>query len=280
MVLKDLRYQESSHRFEAQIAVGLTNPDAPTDRSVLGDPLSLLISANADEVTPTKLQISQLGDPQVVSIATASPATPFFVSAGTIGDQGDKMEIPVERPQLMVQPSQKEIDGWGLAKTVIQIQAPGMTEAAAQPITLNTSQGEIVPTPVKLDANGQAWAQLRSDGTGTAIITAAGGPFQPGTASVEFVMPVSFLIATLLGAIVGWVVKIRARRWSLASFLVAVASSCILSAAYAAGIHWLKLVPQAGAGEALSFVVAALGSYGGVSVLKRLGAGGGEEAEA
>ena len=105
-----------------------------------------------------------------------------------------------------------------------------------------------------------------------------------GALGVQFDTPVGFVVATLLGAMLGWVVKIRAKHWSVPSFLVALASSCILSAAYAAGIHWLKLAPEAGGtGEALSFVVGALGAYGGVSALKRLGGFGGEggaEAEA
>jgi hypothetical protein len=81
------------------------------------------------------------------------------------------------------------------------------------------------------------------------------------------------VIATLVGALLGWIVKNRARQWSVGSLLVAIACSSILTAAYAIGIHWLRWAPEAGAGEALTFFVAAVGAYLGVRVMERIGAG-------
>lgn len=276
MVLNDLRYQESTKRFEAQIAVGLRNPQSPADRTELGDPLSLLISANADEVTPSKLEINQLGEPLVVKIAAAAPLSPFYVTAGTIGDEGDKIEIPVERSQLTLQATPEEIAGWGLAKSLIQIEAPGLAQAAQHTITLSTTQGEIRPTPLTLDATGHGKAELRSDGTGEAIIMASGEPFKPAKATVKFTLPTNFLIATAVGALLGWIVR---RHWSFSGLILAMASSGILTAAYAIGIRWMKWAPEAGAGEALTFFVAAMGAYLGVKALN-LGGSSKSEGEA
>jgi hypothetical protein len=137
-------------------------------------------------------------------------------------------------------------------------------------ITLSSSQGEIVPTSVTLDASGHGVAQLRSDGTGVATITAMGDPFARGIVTVNFQLPINFLIATLVGAVVGWIVKTRARGFSVGSLLLALASSAILTAAYAIGIHWFKWAPEAGAGAALTFFVAAMGAYLGMRVLTRM----------
>jgi hypothetical protein len=278
MVMKGLRYDASSSRFEAQIAVGLRNPEVPSDRALLGEPLPILVSANAaDQVEPPKLEIKQLGEPEFVKISAAAPATPFYVSAGTIGDEGDRIEIPVERSQLSVQPVRAQIEGWGLSKTVIQIEVPGLAQSGKKySIGVSTTKGEIVPTPVQLDDSGRATAELRSDGTGTATITAEGGPFQAGTATVRFISPRNFLIATLVGALAGWIARTRGRRWSLGELLVAIASASILAAAYAIGIHWLKWAPDAGVGEALAFFVAAMGAYSGMRALLYMEGRGGE----
>jgi hypothetical protein len=285
MLLNNLRYQEASHRFEAQIAIGLRDPADPESRASLANPLSLLISTKTDAVDPPKLDISALGDPQVVKIAAAAPGSPFYVTVGTIGSTGDKIEIPIERPQLTVLAAQREIEGWGLAKTLIQIQVPGLTQPGVHAITLSTTRGLIVPTPVLLDASGRGSAQLRSDGVGLATITAAGDPFAPAIAKVRFVLPVNVVIAMLAGAVLAWIVRIFAQGWWTASLVQALASSAILTAAYAFGIHWLKWAPDVGAGLALNFLVAALGAYLGMWALTRNSdesstGTGGSEAEA
>lgn len=282
MVLTGLRYQESSHHFVASIAVGLRNPARPADRSTLGNPLKLeILAAAADAVTPPEVEISKLGDPQTVQISAAAPTSPFLVAAKTLLDEGDKIEIPVEKVPVIVRPVRAVIDGWGLAKTSLQIEVPGLQQAGTHMISLSTDRGQIVPTPVLLDAQGRATAELRSDGTGTATITAAGGPFRPGTATVRFAFPLDFLIATVLGAVTGWLVKKRARDLTLRSCIVAVASACILGTAYAIGIHWLEWAPDASVGEGLSFFVAAMGAYSGLKALTTYEEGReGEEEEA
>lgn len=270
LLLNDLRYQEATHRFEARVAVALSNPDSPQERLRLEQPLALLVSANADEVEPAKVEINGLGDPQIVRIATASPASPFYVSAGTIGSSGDKIEIPVERLPLTVEAAQQQIEGWGLARTTLQVSVPGQIQAGTHAISLSTTRGEIVPTPVLLDATGHGSAQLRSDGTGTASITAAGEPYAQAMTTVRFQTPINFLIAAGIGALVGWIARTRARRFAAGSLLMAVASSAILTAAYAIGLNWMRWAPQAGAGEALTFFVAAMGAYLGLRALTRV----------
>jgi len=267
IVLGALRFQPSSHRFEGRIAVALRNPNNREDRSQLTEPLQMLISADADAVSPSQVAIRQLGEPQIVQIAVAAPAAPFMFSARTLLDNGDSIEIPVEKSQLTVQPAQAVIDGLGLGKTALQIEVPGLQQAGPYWVSLSTTRGQIIPTPVQLDANGRASVQLRSSGTGKATITASGALFLPGTAKVRFAAPRNFIIAMLLGGLAGWIAKTRVRDLSGASYLAAMTSSCILSIAYAIGINWMRWAPQAGVGEALSFFVAATGAHSGVTVI-------------
>jgi hypothetical protein len=267
-VLNGLRFHEAAHRFEAQLAIGLRNPASHTDRSILGEAVKVLIRANADDVTPTEVAIDRLGDPQLVRIGAVAPATPFMVSARTLLDDGDSIEVPIERPALKIEPAKPVIEGWGLAKTVIQIQGSGLTDPSKISIALSSTRGQISPTPVVLGADGRATAELRSDGTGAATVSASGNPFSLGSTSVDFATPYRFLIASLIGAIVGWIARTRARSRSWRSIVVALASSAILAAAYAIGIRWFEWAPDATAGEALAFFVAAIGAYTGLKALK------------
>jgi hypothetical protein len=124
-----------------------------------------------------------------------------------------------------------------------------------------------MPPSVLLDAQGRATAVLRSAGTGTATIAAAGGTWGPGTATVGFSFPLRFVSVTLAGAIAGWLVRQRQRAPTVQSCLVALIFASILGFAYAIGIHWLQWAPETALGEGLPFLVAAMGASSGLKAL-------------
>jgi hypothetical protein len=274
MVMNALRFRESSRRFEADLVVGLRNPAAPKDRSILSEPVKLFVSASGDEVAPGEIEIGRLGDPRVVKISSLSPAAPYKVSAKTLLDDGDTVEVPIVRPTLRLKATRGSIGGWGLEKTMLHVQAEGVANAAGMHVALHTSQGDVKPEGFELDANGSGTAQLRSDGVGMALLSASGVPFSSSEEKVEFVKPWSFLVAALLGAIAGWVVRTRARSKSLRSALVAVASAAIVTAAYSIGIRLAQWAPEATVGEALTFFVAAIGAYLGIKAIMPVREGG------
>jgi hypothetical protein len=108
---------------------------------------------------------------------------------------------------------------------------------------------------------------LRSDGTGVATIRATGVPLQEAQTVIRFVAPWRFLIAAVIGALVGWLLRTRARSKSARSVLIAVASAAVALVAYMLGIRWLQWAPQAQVGEALAFFIAAAGAFTGVAGL-------------
>jgi hypothetical protein len=247
--------------------VGLRNAAQPSDRSPLVEPVKLLIRADADAITPPEVEVKRLGDPLRVLIAVSDPAAPFKISARTLLDGGDEIELPIHRPRLSIEPARPAIEGWGLGKTKIQVQAEGLDDPKSFSIGLSTSQGEISPTPLTLQADGRATAELRSDGTGIANVRATGVPLEAAQAAVNFVAPWRFLIAGLIGAAVGWILRTRARSKSLRSALVAAAAAAVALVAYMLGIRWLQWSPEAQAGEALAFFIAAAGAFTGVTGL-------------
>ena len=274
LVLKALSFQPDLRRFVGRVAIGLRNRNNPQDQSSLPQPVSLLISSDGDDVTPSDLKISRLGEPVIVTITAVSPAVPFNLGAATNFFEGDSVAIPVVRPTLIVEPARASINGWGLEKTVVHIQADKISSAEGMHVSVVTSSGEVSPSSVVLDAQGRASVELRSAGIGAAEIRAGGPPFESEVRIVDFGKPWSSAGAALAGAVVGWVLLHQSRRrktvWSV---IVALASAAFVVAAYSIGIQLANWAPDANVGEALIFFIAAVGAFSGATALVKPGAG-------
>lgn len=271
LIMSGLRFKQQSQRFDGELAVGLRNRQKPDDRSLLVEPVKLLIRADADEVTPAELEIKQLGEPLRVLIGVSNPTSPFEISARTLLDDGDTIDMPISRPSLTIEPVRPTIEGWGLGKTLIQVQAQGLDHPEKFSVGLSTTQGEVSPTPITLQPDGRATAELRSDSTGTATVRVTGAPLQAAATQVSFVTPWRFLIAALLGAAVGWFLRTRGRSKSVRSVALAIAAAAVLLVAYMIGIRWMQWTPAAQIGEALAFFIGAMGAYLGLQALLSAG---------
>src|SRR5205814_9741686 len=84
-----------------------------------------------------------------------------------------------------------------------------------------------------LDESGTGVAKLRSAGIGSAQITATDSPFHAGHGKVEFAWPVAFALATLLGGIVGALLRKDARRHPLGSILIGILAATVVCVAHA-----------------------------------------------
>lgn len=203
-----------------------------------------------------------------MKVASASPAMPFKIAAATILDDGFSVEIPVVRPSLIIESARDSINGLGLERTNIHVQADGIASAEGLQVSIKSTLGEVFPSEITLDAQGRGSAELRSASTGASTIGVSGLPFESAMTIVEFGKPWSILIAALLGAIAGWIVRMeRRRRRTPWSALVALASAAVVVAAYSVGLRLAHWAPDATVGEALTFFVAAVGAYIGVRVI-------------
>jgi hypothetical protein len=266
LVMNAMRYKAETRRFEADLMVGLRNSQDPRDQSVLAEVRKLFVSADAD-VTPSEIQFTRLGEPMPVKVTSVSPTTPLRVIARTMLDEGDAIEVPVVRPVLRLDPSRSSINGFGLEKTTINVQAEGLADMSNMHVFLKTSAGEVKPSEVVLSADGRATAEIRSAGFGDVALSASGVPFVVGESSMDFAKPWSFLVALALGAIAGWLIRTRARSRSLGSFLLALATAAFVTAAFSVGIRLAQWAPEAAVGEALTFFVAAVGAWSGIKAL-------------
>jgi peptidoglycan/LPS O-acetylase OafA/YrhL len=107
---------------------------------------------------------------------------------------------------------------------------------------------------------------------GEAKVQAISAPLSPASATVDFVWPVATLIASVLGGMAGALVKrmqrgrVRSMRALRPVLIVGVLSGIVVVALYAVGVNVLPIQPTATAGEALTFVLAAVGAYLGLRI--------------
>jgi F0F1-type ATP synthase assembly protein I len=268
LILGALQFSGQDNSFVGELAVALRNRSVPNDRSVLVEPIKLLISAEgAKNIAPQNFEIKRLNDPVSVKILASEPVDPFKVTARTLIDDGDTIEMPISRPKMTISVASDSINGLGLAKTAVNIQAIGLENADKHSITLSTDRGDVTSVPIQFGANGFATGEIRSDGIGVAKIRAVGAPLQSVETEIRFTLPWKFAIAVVLGAIVGWFVRTRGRSKSVRSALIKIGSGLIVAAAYMIGIRWAEWAPDAKIGEALAFFLGAAGAYTELRVL-------------
>lgn len=85
---------------------------------------------------------------------------------------------------------------------------------------------------------------------------------------MEFTPPWAFAIAAILGAVVGVVGKklgtrSKGKKLTIAALLAGVALGVLAAVAFAVGVNLTGYVPQAKAGEAVTFFVAGIVAYAG-----------------
>jgi hypothetical protein len=272
-VLEGLHYDGGTGKFTGRIALSLINPLAQNDHSALPQELSVLVGADGGEADPNEVAFRQLNTLAQVKLTAQMPGNSFTVHAMTALTQSpDSIDVPVERDAIQVTSVSPSIRGFGLEETNLVIQVPAARDKAGETVALTASRGTISGSPVRLDPKGSGTAVLHSSEVGVAVIIATSPEFQAGTATVRFQWPVASLIATLLGAIVGSILRSDTRKKLFGSLTIGILAALIVAAAYAAGVsgeYWGA--PSGSSGEAVVFFIAAMSGFLGSNALAMFG---------
>ena len=270
-VLDALHYDAGTRRFMGRLAMALVNSANRDDNSALTHEVPVLLAAEAADITPVPLLFTVLNAPQEVHLSVLSPTDPYAVHAMTALNHGpDSIVVPIRRPDIEVRPVSSPIRGLGLEETTVVIRIAETQGRKGQEVALQTTRGSIAPSPVALDESGTGVAKLRSAGIGSAQITATDSPFHDGHGKVEFAWPVAFALATLLGGIVGALLRKDARQHPLGSILIGMLAATVVCVAHAVGVNTQAWgTPSGGAGEGLFFFVAAVAGFSGREVMSK-----------
>jgi hypothetical protein len=201
------------------------------------------------------LEVSAPQDPTVVALTPERLAEPQAIS------------FAVMRPTLQVEIGQDAIPGYGLETAPVTVRAVGEPPAGA--ITVTSQLGRLDQNTISIDPKtGVASTFIRSRGTGQDTVSASLSPFAPATDTIEYEEPWSWLIAVLLGVVVGVGIRLAMRAKqdppkSGIGFNVAIGfiGGVITAVLYALGVNILPLQLPGGFSEALAFVLSALGGW-------------------
>ena len=277
-----LRIRPGTPLFTGEIQLGIEDEERPTESHSLGRSIRMLISAEADSTVPNRVAINHTNLPFTsVRIVALQPGDSVRVRIRSDFDpEGIDILVPVVRPQLSLRVTPQSIQGLGLETAALTVRALGMSQPESVVVSLTSDRGRLEPTLVALSSSGTGSALIRSSGIGTARIDGEADPMLPDTVSVEFVFPWAFGIAALLGGLIGGVIRyltLKFQRVSKISWTGLTAhvalgtlAGFVIAVSYAVGINLLNVYPSATTGEALVFVIAALGAVGSGGIVSRM----------
>jgi hypothetical protein len=200
-----LRYDAEREIYEGSFLIGLQDMVQPEVRRPLLPPIRLRLSADAGTVYPSALALTHTNIPFTrVVVRARMPAESVAVRVRPeFDDRGVAVRLPVRPPAVSVTSTSHRILGFGLETVRITLTAPVAGLPGAARAIVAVDRGRADPAVLTLGHDGVAVVSLRSRGLGTATVTVTGPRMLSGTTMVEFVWPVTLLVAALLGAVVG-----------------------------------------------------------------------------
>jgi len=268
-----LRVAAKGVTFLGELFVELEDAIDRTASYPLPQPAELLVTAPVDRVLPPIFRIDRTNQWTSVKLEAAHPRDPVTVKIQTSSDKsGLEFDVPVLRPQLALKVSPRRVDGLGLETAIINVLANDLPDALGRGITLSATQGRLGATELKLDETARASTEIRSIGIGRTEIEAVSPPLVGAKSNdLEFVWPLGFLAAAILGGATGATLRraqagrrsaAQRRRWP-SDLLFGALAGLAVAVLYAIGVNVLGVTPTAIAGEALVFGLAVLGGFWG-----------------
>jgi hypothetical protein len=276
-----LHWQPERERFAGELLVGLLDREDPRAAGPLGTsiPIQLVAAPGSIAANEQDLAVDTIGVPlKRVHVEVAAPDDPFqirFVSS--IDEDLPPAALPVVRPRLLLSVPDT-LPGLGVGEAEVTVSALDTVLRPGQAITLALDNGWLAQPVVVVAETGTASTRIRSDwlGSGTLRI-AAPAVYAADPKTITYSVPVQFIVATLLGAMLGaYVLVYRMKRTDPAGqrsystdWLAGVAVGAAATTMAYAGMklpEWIPL-PTALTGEAAPFALAFICAAAGTSLI-------------
>jgi hypothetical protein len=266
-----LSYSFANHAFGGEFVVAFASTDGAADAVTLAKPVSLAISASgARSIVPSPVEVTDIGRWYPVKLVVPNPSNPYKLTvSASPQDVGDAIALAVQRPQVIIATDARRVFGWGLGKVTLHVSVTD-PEAAGATVNLDASHGSLSPSAVVLDQSGHGVTELRSSQQGESRISVA-EPFEAAPLRIDFSSPLLFIALALLGGVTGAFLSKNGRSKKGRALAIGAVTGLVLAMAYVVGLDWVigatGWSALATAGEAVIFVLGALGALVGVKVL-------------
>ena len=272
-----LTYDVSSRMYRGVALVGVEDTlHQSAEPFTLLRPLKMqLATMHGGTITPVQLAIAHTSL-DYDSVRIESPDSTFVRIRTGADPAGIVIPIPVLGLKVAMTPQQPTLQGFGLATTDIGVTLPrGMSRSDTAIVTFRASGSPVRPGMVRVNGSEGASVRVRSGGLGINRIEAVIDGVSVGQTEVESVAPVSFLVATLLGIVLGGAARfvsakrrkrVRSLPWDIAK---GAPFGLLAAIAGAIGLDLVQLkLNEPGALPAI-LITAAIGAWLGVRLLDR-----------
>jgi hypothetical protein len=246
--------------YEGSISVGIVEL-MPSGRTMdLSAPITFEVLGVAAK--PNQPVVEKTAPPfQTVAIEADNPNEAINVRVRSLLNPTEEsvVSLPVERLHLRASVSPETIQGWGLEKATVAVWAE-KSSAAGYGVQLRSRLGRLEPPSLTLDPEARGVSSVRSVSTGKDRLIVEGVNFEPATVEVEYVLPLRFILAALVGGLLGGLPGSGGRTRKVLHALV---YGILVFGIFATGINLTGLALPQNAGEVVVFVVSAIGALMG-----------------
>jgi hypothetical protein len=268
-----LRWEPDSGVFRGAIFLAVEDSLRRSESRPLPTPVRFQLLAEADRVQPDRIELKHTNFPlQRIDVATRNVSDSMRLQIVPEFDlSGVEVWLPVE-PSLVLQATPRRIQGWGVGSARVSVRVIGASARARNVVGLTASNGDLETDTVTTGGAAIGSTRLRSSGIGPVTVTATAPGFSEAVSTIEFVWPIFFLLAALLGGVFGGLAAAaqnkkgrRRARWAEFAMKGVFAGGLAALAWYALGVNLLDInVGMPRFNELAVFAFAALAGYFGI----------------
>jgi len=268
-----LSYDASSNSFKGKIGFLLMSD---SDNTVpVKEPVKIEVrSDKTKSIVPDKVAIDHLSiESTDVDLVADNVADSISVSVSTVSHPEGYVTFLQVEPALEISTNRKELQGFGIEETDIDVKLKGSTSADSVKVVFSAEKGTITPGSINVKFRDPAIVTLRSQGLGNSKITASASSLNSSSLVFMFNFPWAFLLASLIGGLLGGFVKFlssdKKKKFLQKIVIGGVLTGLIVAAAYyGLGISVIGIKISAFVNEIAVFALSALGAIVGIRLPK------------
>jgi hypothetical protein len=266
-------YNDSLRKFQSKMGFFFLRSDSlPAVNPI--DPVNIIVtSKDLKQVDPRPLQINHLNFPASdVELAGDNLSDSVEIRVITASKPEGYQTFLKIKPVLEISTNRISLEGYGVQKIPVEVRLIGSNSPDSVTVDVTASKGTVEPTAVTLRYNSPQTIYLTSEGTGKTLISAKSSNLESNDLHLSFDFPWYFLLASILGGLLGGFAKYyggRKKDFSLRPIIGGILAGLVgCMAYYALGITLLNFKLTAGMNEFAVLALSALFAYFGIPKTK------------
>jgi hypothetical protein len=262
-------YNDSLRKFQSKMGFFFLRSDSLSAVNPI-DPVNIIVTSNdLKQVNPRPLQINHLNFPASdVDLAGDNLSDSVEIRVITASKPDGYQTFLKIKPVLEISTNRISLQGYGIQKIPVEVRLIGSNSPDSVTVNLSASKGTVTPTAVTLRYNTPQTVYLTSEGTGKTLLSAKSSNLESNDLHLSYAFPWYFLLASILGGVLGGFTKYyagRKKNFSIRPIIGGVLAGLVGAMAYyALGITLLNFKLTAEMNEFAVLALSALFAYFGI----------------